>query len=426
MNRVLFGLSFLGCFVIASQNTLMATDPMGSVPIKQREFHDLTPKGFNLGTFKIYPTLDIGAMYTSNATKSNTNTQSDKIYRQAIDLTALSISDRSERNIGLKATRLDYQSVDALDRISFSGFAGIKYNFSPSLEARLDTNYDRQYQTRYEIATQASFFDPVQIDELGVRGLLRFKPGFIRWDLKGEYQDISHEDTIIRSTGAPLVQTDRDRSVYSVGLDAAFQKFSSNRHLGFTPFLGIKAKRVDFDKRDYDTATSDFTGLDQSNTQYDVTAGIELNPTGKLRGSARVGYGTYQPDDGSNKVRNDVIMDIDLTYLYTPLTNFTLGVDRFFSNSSDTVGGILQTRLSAKVIHELTRRWIIDGDIAYTNREFNTNGEDTTFETGVGVTHRLNKRFAINGDVKYISRESNQQNGDYDETRAMVRLKTKF
>jgi uncharacterized protein (PEP-CTERM system associated) len=145
-----------------------------------------------------------------------------------------------------------------------------------------------------------------------------------------------------------------------------------------------------------------------------------------LRGNARVGYGIYNPDDNALDRQNSTVVDIDLAYLYSPLTNFYFSAERFFTTNTDDIGGTLETRLSAKVIHELTRRWILNASVGFTNRSFSDDGSDQTWLSGAGFTHRINERFSVGGDVKYISRESNQDNGDFDETRAMIRVNTKF
>jgi len=38
----------------------------------------------------------------------------------------------------------------------------------------------------------------------------------------------------------------------------------------------------------------------------------------------------------------------------------------------------------------------------------------------------LNDRFSVAGDVQFISRESSLNNADYDETKAIIRLNTRF
>jgi len=76
------------------------------------------------------------------------------------------------------------------------------------------------------------------------------------------------------------------------------------------------------------------------------------------------------------------------------------------------------------VIHELTRRWIINSGVSYTTRDFKTSTDDSKIEKNIGFTHRFNQNLSMDGDLKFINRESGGSKSD--ETRAMIRLRSKF
>ena len=404
-----------------------AVDPMGKIPVLERTFDEFTPKGFNLGLFNVKPYVTAGVDYTSNTLKSDNNEISERIYRTVAGLTAVRDTEQSELTLAANIDDLNYQTTDAFDHTNMRGFIGFVYTLNQANEVTIEGTATQTHQTAYETGTINAAYNPTEVRQYDMDARWRYKPGTIRWDFLGRVADRSYEDTQFTATGAPLIQSDRDNTLYSLGMDVAFERLSGGLgESGITPFLGFKIDRTDFDRRDYSTVTSDFTGVDQSNWQYDLTAGVEFSPTGKLRGTARVGYGLYRPDDGALDDQSSTIVDIDLTYLYSPLTNFIFGAERFFTNNTDDVGGTLETRLSAKIIHELTRQWIFDAGISYAERSFSDTVEDDTWISGAGVTYRINDRFSVLGDVKYITRESNQQNGDYDETKAMIRLNTRF
>lgn len=403
-----------------------AADPIGELPILERVFEEFTPKGLKLGRFIVLPRIDVGIDYTSNTARTDGNEISERIYTTRGGLTVATTTDDYELTIQGEVDRRDYQKSDDFDRIDANGYIGFVYDIDDMSELLLEASGIKTEQTRYETGTINAAFEPIEIRQYEAGARLRLKPGTVRWDIEAGIEDNNFSDTNFLSDGSRLVQRDRNNTVYSLGVDAAFQRLSSDAAGGITPFLGFQLDRTDFERRDFNTITNDFTGADQSNWRYRANAGLEFSPTGKLRGRVGVGYGIYDPDDGSLDRQASNIIDIDMTYLYSPLTNFVFGAERFFSNNTEDVGGTLETRLSARVIHELTRRWILDASIAYADREFSNDASDQTFITGAGFTHRLNDRFSVLGDVRYISRESNQDNGDYDETRAMIRLNTKF
>jgi len=403
-----------------------AYDPIGHEPVLERVFKEFSPAGLKLGTFNVFPSLSTGIDYTTNTTKSSSDEESESIWRTRANLTANSSNERFETTFSGRLDNLDYRKTDSFDHTNFSGFAGFKYRFSPTFEGRIDGDYQRVFQTRYDNGTINAAYDPIQVDEYGIEAGLKFQPGSIRWDVFGGYRDVDYRNTTITDTGAELVQDDRDQKIYNAGVKLSLQKFSRDGESGYTPFMGLNYSRTEFRRRNFVDATQTFTGADQSNSKYDAHVGIDLKSGGKLRGTARVGYGAFSPDDNTLNEQTNAVMSIDLTYLYTPLTNFIFGADRFFTNSTDSLGGTLQTRLNASVVHELTRQWILRGDLVYIDRSFNENSEDQTWRGGLGFNYRMNRNLSFNGDLEYISRESNVPNGDYDEARAMLRINTKF
>jgi hypothetical protein len=405
----------------------MANDPMGNIPILDREFSGLTAKGFNLGLFTIKSRLSTGIEYTSNTLQSDDNEVSERVYRTVGALNAVKETDHYDLTLIAEIDDRRHQTTKDFNHTNARGFIGFVYDLSHSSELSITGSAEQAHQTTFETGTVNAAYRPTEIREYEANARWRYKPGTIRWDVFGGIADRSFEDTEFIASGNPFIQTDRDATIYTAGADIALDRLPSEfGQKGITPFLGFRVDRTEFDRRDFDANTNDFTGVDQSNWQYGVTAGVEFAPTGKLRGTARVGYGLYRPDDGDLDDQSSSIASIDLTYLYSPLTNFMFGADRFFTNNTDDVGGTLETRLSARVIHELTRRWIFDAGLSYTNRSFSNTVEDDTWITDAGIAHRLNDRFSVEGDVQFISRESSRLNADYDETKAMIRLNTHF
>jgi hypothetical protein len=412
--------------LICGFSLAQANDPLASVPVLQRQFKDFTPKGFKLGLYDVKPRFSTAIDYTSNVLKSSSNVQSERLLRNKGDLTISRNFNGATVTLHGGAEYIKYQKTDDFDQINFSGFAGLSYIFSPVLTGDFQGYTSRTHQTRYENGTLISAFDPIKVDEYGFISQFAYRPGRIGWDFNLGLRDISYQDTELVETGAPVIQSDRDRTDYSAGFDIRYEGLSRGNDSGFTPFMGFNVTRSDYDNRQYDTAAMTFTGTEQSNTTYDATIGSDIKTGSKLRGVARIGYGLYDPDSNNLDAQTTGIANIDLTYLYTPLTNLMFNVGRFFTNDSNAGSGIIQTQLDAQIVHELTRRWIINTGVGYMERSFSSDIEEQTWSGTVGFTHRIDENLSLDGDIKYISRESNQQNGDYDETRAMIRLNTKF
>lgn len=404
----------------------MAADPMGGVPILDRQFKGYQPLGFRLGKFAVYPSASIETGYTSNVLQTPDDEISDKVMSGTAGLSAHGGFNRLDVDIQGDISQVDYQDVDAFDHTDYGGNIRAYYDMSSTVDLSMEAGASRSNESRLENASLSGIYDPVEIDQHYIRGAVAYKSNDIRWIFKGGYRGINYSDTTLNNGSQTLVQRDRDRNIYTADIEVSHEGYTGENGSRFIPFLGLSYNRSVYDRRDYNATVGTFTGIDQNNTVYGAAVGVDIQPTGKLRGRASIGYGLNKPDDVTQDDKSDLTAKIDISYLYSPLTNFVFGVDRFFANDSQTSETSLETNLSAKVIHELTRQWVFDAGVTYTEREFADGLGDETWDFRTGVSYRLNKNVSIGGSVDFITRESGRTGGDYDDTRAMIRVNTKF
>lgn len=416
-----FGLVF--CY---ETKTLMASDPLGNIPVLDRRFSDFSPAGFRLGLFHVQPSLDTSISYTSNALQASSNEQSDRILTAIAGAKGTANIGRADIDINGEIEQIKYQEISDLNRTNFHGEINIDYDLSSTSSLQLRLMKDRMHETRLENPITQSLFEPIQVDEHGFLTTLILRPAHTQWAFSAGYNDINYRNTKLISTNAISVQNDRDHSVYSGGVKVSYERFGDKYKQRLVPFVGLNVSKSLYDRNGFQAGTGDYTGTKKDSTNYNIIAGLDIKPTGKLRGVASIGYGSDRPDDSTLETQDDIVVDIDLSYLYSPLTNFTFNINRFFSGNNGASAMALETQLSGTVVHELTRQWLLNAGIDYTTTQFSNNITDTTWSGSAGFDYRMNKTFTIGGDIRYIDRESNRANGDYDETRAMIRLKTNF
>lgn len=427
MKKILLGIfGILGFMSGYKTNVLMADDPMANVPVLDRRFSDFTPAGLRLGLFHVQPSLDTSVSYTSNALQASRNEQSDRIFIATAG--AKGIADMGRTNIVVdgQLEQVKYQKISGLNRTNFHGEINIDYDLSSTSALQFQLMKDRMHETRLENPVTQSLFEPIQVDEHGFLTTLILRPAHTQWAFSAGYNDLSYRNTKLISTNTTSVQNDRDHSVYSGGVKVSYERFGDKYKQRLVPFLGVNVAKSSYDRNGFQAGTGDYTGTKKDSTNYNIIAGVDIKPTGKLRGVASIGYGSDRPDDSTLETQDDVVVDIDLSYLYSPLTNFAFNINRFFSGNNGASAMALETQLSGKIVHELTRQWLLNAGLNYTTTEFSNDITDTTWSGNVGFDYRMNKTFTIGGDIRYIDRESNRVNGDYDETRAMIRLKTNF
>jgi len=308
---ILFIFSIISIYASKMAN---ANDPLAKIPVLDRSFPGFSPKGFRVGSFLFVPTFDTSINYTTNTTQSSDNEISESIYNGRIGGQATAEFGRHKAEFNGFIEHLKYQKTDDFDHINFKGTAKTAYQISSAASIAGEATIERRHQTRYDVGTIDAAFSPIAIDEYGFIASLNLKPKNIRWGLTGEYKRSQHENADLLSGNATIIQSDRDRSSYGLSARASFEQFSSQSDIGFTPFLGISVTRNDFDRRNYDGNTGNFTGVDQSNMVYSVNAGIDMKSGGKLQGSVNLGYASNHPDDKTLNKQSSGVVDIDLTF----------------------------------------------------------------------------------------------------------------
>ena len=399
----------------------MAADPMAGVPIIDRNFKKLEPKGVHVGKFLLYPSLQSDVQYTNNVLQTNAQKESDKIFVLTPEVTGSADFGAHTISIDARGEQYLYEQYDSQNRLNYNAELGA--NMAISTAARLDVkliaaqDHNRRLEESNAVIEPA---DPVQYNRTGFLTELILKPSNMEWRLGAAVNQLQYKNTRRLSDNALLVQNDRDRLSYGATVDVTF-----DAGLRFKPALGISYTQFDFDRRNFVNGAG-YSGVNQNRQRYAALAGIEMVPVGKWRGQAKIGVGYEVAKDKALDNQATNLVDIDLTYLYTPLTNFNFEFERFFEDDTNATQGVIQTRLAASVLHELTRQWLLSAGISQEWRDFQNGNNDKTLGGFVGAEYKINRKFSLGGAIEYTDRESNRDNGDFDETKAMIRLKTHF
>lgn len=421
MHKYFLMVLIAGLSLFAGYGLSMAADPMASVPVAGRSFPELQPIGLRVGSFMLYPSLEKEISYTSNVFQSSDNEESDRIYKFNPSLTLDGSVGKHDVNASFKAERIMYEDFDAQNYTDYQAGIQTRLHFSEAAQLELGGTISQQNARRLDsIGDTIVAAEPIQSDSKGVFAKMILKPARFRWELGLDYSDTSYDDVRSLANNQLLVQRDRDRSALSASVNVTYD--SETR---YQPYFGLTYTKTDFKRLDF-VDGSGFAGVNQDRDRIDALVGVNFAPTGKLRGSVKVGYGYERTDDNTLDNEGDGLIDIDLTYLYTPLTNFNFGFERFFTDDTSAIQGVIETRLSASVIHELTRQWILMAGTQFTRRDFQNGDEDETLTTTVSADYKLNRHFTLGGEIQHIDRESNRVNGDFEETRGFIRLKSSF
>lgn len=418
-----YGLFFVitGFALLFWAHALRADDPMGAIPVSERSVAGFEPMGLKLGKFMVYPSLDVETVTTSNVFQTSVDEKSDfiTIFKPSLLMTgsmgAHDVSVSATGNAARYKTydRQNYTDYDVVikDRVALTRAVGVESGVfaKQSSVRRLDS-----------LVGEIVGGDPITSEIKGVFAKMIFKPARFQWDIGVNYADIGYQNVRAIDTNNVLVQDDRDHTSLSMHAEVTYETQARLK-----PFFGVVYTRNDYDRRDY-IAGAGYVGANQNRDRIDVLAGVKLAPLGKWRGAAKIGYGVEKSDDSALDNQGTGLVHIDLTYLYTPLTNFNIGFDRFFSDDTAAAQGVVETRLSASVIHELTRQWVLTAGTQWAKRDFQNGDEDKTLTSTISAEYALSRHFKLGGDIVHIDRESNRDRGDFTETKAMLHLKSSF
>ena len=398
-----------------------AADPMAGVPIIDRSFKKLEPKGVRVGKFLLLPSVQSDVEYTNNVFQTNAKKESDKVFVLSPQITGEANFSGNKVSLNVEAEQYLYEKYDSQDRLNYNAEIGINVPLSTTarFDAKIITGQDHNRRLE-ESGSVIESAEPVQYNRTGFLSELILKPSNIEWRIGAAANQLKYKNTRRLSDNALFVQNDRDRVSYGATVKATY-----DAGLRFKPAFGISYTQFDFDRRNF-VSGAGYGGVNQDRQRFAALAGIEMLPVGKWRGEAKVGVGYEVADDSvlDNQATN--LIDIDLTYLYTPLTNFNFEFERFFEDDTNATQGVIQTRLAASVVHELTRQWLLSAGISKEWRDFQNGNDDGTLGGFIGANYKINRQFTLGGVIEYLDRESNRNNGDFDETKAMIRLKTAF
>jgi len=375
-----------------------------------RPDYDATP--YTLGSFEIFPTVEMGATYDSNiyATKSKPAADLVNTIRPVVNAFsnwgrhALSMTTFGDINLFNDHSHENYENFvtdwngryDIMNQTWASVRAGYQHLAEPRSSADTADGTD---PTTFSVTKGGATF---------YRGLGKVKAN-VDYDVKR----FDYNDSYSTATGS-IDQSYRDRTEHRAGGQVRYD-VSEN----FKPFVRAYYNQHDFDNNEthnstgYDAAVgaiADLGGVtsielyagwlsasyDKSLVKKEVQAPlvggrIEWNPTGKT----------------------SVVLEGTRTVEDTGLTGFS---------------GYIASGGSATITHELRRNILIEGNFGLTRSDYEGQGkrQDDDYAMGPGVRYLVNKNIYTDVSYNYQTRTSTVSTSEFDKHLVMLRLGVKM
>ena len=374
--------------------------------VARRPRPDYDPVGVPVGSFLLFPSIEVGEYYDSNIYATETDEESDFVttYVPSISL----LSDWNNHALGVNAYAAGGLYADHTDEnyLDYGVSAAGRLDVRRTTSVFAGTSWDHIHQDRGS-PEDVNSDEPSEYDVFAVDLGGGTQQGRTSFALAGGYSHYDYEDVTDRN-GMFINNQDRNQAIWDAEARVGYQ-FQSDYELFVR---GVYSDVV------YDNNPDD-SGVNRDNNGWRADLGVAFSITDTLQGDVYGGYlqryyesPTFQ-DEGSFDAGGDLYWSI------TPLTSARATVFRSFEETTQTgAASILQTTGEVEISHELLRNVILSGTAGLTNYDYQgISRSDDVWNLGAEGTYLINRNFYFGGGADYTTRDSNAVGESYDDVR---------
>lgn len=387
------------------------TDNRTTARLFRQEPYD--PVGIKIGSFVLFPELDLGTSYYSNVFHAP-SAKSDVAFD--VVPSARLVSNWSRHALEFSATGIlsfynDYTTEDDRDY---------------QLEARGRLDITSRANIQALISRQQSFEDRSALDasSAGTRAKIiedqavaAYNQKFNRLSLqfRGSISDYSYGST--DDAGTVTNNKDRDYTQYEEAARATWELKPQ-----LSPFFEVAVNHRDYSE----AAQSD--GINRTSNGERYRFGISFGNDGDIvRGEISLGYGVQTPSDRRLHAVDGLIIDANATWRVTPLTSILFNAMSDVSETTTAdVGGAFYRSASIGIRHELRRYLVVSAAFNYSNQDSQDGViSDNEFREILGIEYFADRNTVLYGRYEHVNFDGIGIPNDYvgDEIHVGVRLR---
>ncbi len=378
------------------------------ISVKQRWDPDQQPLGIRVpGMFLLHPSIELREIYDDNIFRTPSNRQSDLI--SVIKPGALLKSDWARHGLQFRAEGAFGRYLD-----------NDSENYEDYLiegKGRLDIVYD----TYLEAVVRHEHLHEVRSDPDDVRGLeptefditterLNFIRELGRLKLYTYARHAAYDFDDVQGASGIIDNDLRDRDVIDYQAKFAYE-FIPN----YEAFVQATLNHRRYD----DTSMSN-----RDSDGFEASTGTEINLTGKVKGSAFVGYMEQDYGDGFEDI-DSINFGGSLLWDITGMTTLYAAVEReALETTFSSTSGYIRTSYGLTLEHALMRNLFLDATLKYLNDDFVAipsvvEREDDTYFASLGMDYLPLRGMRLRLGYDYATRDSNQNAQDYTNNRVL-------
>lgn len=375
--------------------------------VRDRARPGFDPIGFDMGGFRLFPSLTMGVGFDDNVTAANTGEVESVTVSPIGQVDLVSEWSRHFLGLNLKSDNIYYtdDSLNEEDKNDFEVTASGRLDVLSSTRIDANISYGMLTEDRGSANTPGSAAEPVDFDRFDASIGIGHRFNRLGLGVGFRYTDFDYDDVSAVGGGMDIDQDVRDRRVVQYRAEAGYE-FSP----GYEALL-----RGTYNDRQYDIIPS--MGSNRDSDGYEIGGGLRFELTNLIAGEVFVGY--LEQDYEALADIDGVSYGVDLEWYLTQLTTVSVYGKREIEETTGTgVSGYLTTRAGANVDHELLRNLILSAGFGWENNDYEGSTRDDDILTGtLGAEYLMNRNIHFAFGYTYKDRDSSVTGLDYDRNR---------
>jgi hypothetical protein len=388
-----------------------------SVAVLDRPHPEYEAIGTSIGTFSLFPRLQLDNEYSDNVFAVETGPVSDWAFHARPSATLNSNWSRHQLNAYVRGDFIRNEKYHSENANNWSVGGTGRVDVLRDFNIAVGTDYIKAIEPRTSSNTAVSARDPIKYDQAQAYLSTSRIVGHTKLTVRADVQSYDYKDGADLN-GNVIDQDARDR------INSSLQ---GRVDYALSPATAIFVAGTG-NKRNYDTGTVATPSRDS--TGYELLTGVNFELGAVIRGEVAVGYISQSFDNAAYNDIHGFGSRTQVEWFPTELTTVTATASRGIEDAGVIgAGGYLSTDFGLSVDHELLRNVILSASLKHANDDYNgIDREDDRTEFGLGGNYLVNRNLGLT--VRYYrtkqSSDGTSSGPNYTVNRVTLSLTTQF
>ncbi len=376
-----------------------------------------TPIGARVGSFQLFPAMDVDIEYGDNIYATQTGEKDDWLTRIRPELSLN--SDWSNHALNFKGTgefvRYDEYTDDDVENYDIETDA--RLDLYRSLTVTMGAAYGLGHGTRGDPDASSAAKSPEESVTTSANIGLAYDPNKFSSSLDLTYKDEDYDD-VLNTDSTITNNDDRDKDKYEL-----------TGRLGYEYLPGTDAFiKASVNEIDYVDSTED-GGENRDSDGFSVVVGTGLAFTEIVRGDVFVGYMEQSYADASLGDVNSPTAGASVSWDATPLITVNGSLSRSITETTTSGSpAYLSTVASLSADYEILRHLTADAEVKWTRDDYEKiTKEDDTFLASAGAKYLFNRNYSAGLNYSFTRKNASNSSGDsYSQQVVLMSLRGQY